>query len=762
MATYIDESVVKLSVDEADFNKNSEKVIKKLDELKESLQFEGAVDGFEEIEKAAKKVDFNPMEKGVQAVSTQFNALYTIADATLRRIVNGGLDQIENTLKGLTIDNVSAGWSKYAEKTAAVQTIMAATAKDFEDTGEQMEYVEEQLGKLSWFTDETSYSFLDMVNNIGKFTSNNIPLEQSVTAMQGISTWAAISGANVGEAGRAMYNLSQAIAVGAVKLMDWKSIENANMATSQFKETAIQTAEELGTLTKVSDGLWKTLSGKDVTISNFNENLSEGWFSSDVLLKALDKYGGFTNVLYEFTQAADGIGATTALKYLEQYQNGILNMAEAVEETGLSAQELSWWLDKLGDSELELGNKAFRAAQEAKTFEEAINATKEAVSSGWMETFEIIFGNYEEAKELWSELAEGLYEVFVESANMRNGLLRDWKALDGRTYLIDGIRSLLSKLAGAVGFVKSTFEEVFPPKTAEQLVSMTIGFRDLIDTLTPSEMVVNAFHNALLALFKTLQKIGQVTVVIFAGLEPIWELLFQIGGAIIGLIGDISALFGFSLDSVFSADNLTSFYYILYSISSVVANIVRTGFFGLLGLLYKIVQFGQEIWETFKNGEGGIKGFVSAVVTNFQQLISNFNLPSFLENFNIKGLFESIIGYIQTLYDNIRSGDSIISGVFNSIFEVAKTVLGGLLFLIKSVFDAIKEGLSGMDFDGSPIINFFKSIGEAITNSKIVANIGGAGQTILNFVSELFGFVADLDSLSNQLKWVVNSPTNQS
>lgn len=740
----IDDSVVRLTLDDSQFDKASDKTIKKLDELKASLDFDGSVEGFKEIERAARETDLSPLQKGAEAVSLQFNALYTIADATFRRIINGGVDMAERTLKSLTIDNVTAGWSKYADKTSAVQTIMAATAKQFDDTAVQMEYVEGQLEKLNWFTDETSYSFLDMVNNIGKFTSNNISLEDSVTAMQGISTWAAISGANVNEAGRAMYNLSQAMATGALKLQDWMSIENANMGTAQFKEIAIQAGVTLGTVRDLGNGIYQTLKGTELSVSNFRETLSEGWLSGDVLMETLNQYGEFTNVLYEFSSAASELGhelsATTILGYLEDYQNGLFDIDEAMEETGMTSEDLIKWFDRLSSSELELGNRAFRAAQEAKTFQEAIDATKEAVASGWMQSFEYIFGNYQEAKEIWSELAEGLYDVFVESGNMRNGLLRDWKALGGRTYLIDGVRTILSRLASAVEFVKETFEEIFPPKTAEELVIMTAGFQQLVESMAPSENTIEAIGNALTLLFKIFQKMGQVAIVVIAGLEPIWELIGQIAGAIIGLIGDISALLGFSLDEIFSADALTNFYNILYAISTVVATIARGGIMVILTALAGIVGFVNDIFTTYKANGGGLVGFIKAVVTNFQALFNRLKTGSSTINL----IFNSLINTVKNLFDYISNGDSIFSAMFNA----AKSAFQEVKTFIESVF-------SGEGDDENPIVNFFKGAGEAVEKSGLVDNLKAAAGVILNFVANMFGFVADLDTIAGNLKVAV-------
>lgn len=431
MSTTIDERVVEMRFDHSDFKKNAGETVSLLEKLKNALNFSGS-SGLDELNKSARNVDLNPLTRSVEAVHQSFTAFEVAAITALVNITNRAVDAGVSLVKSLSIDQVTEGWDKYAQKTSSVQTIMAATAQDFSNTGEQMAYVNEQLEKLNWFTDETSYNFVDMVSNIGKFTANNIALDDSVTAMQGIATWAALSGANATEASRAMYNLSQAVAVGSVKLIDWKSIENANMATAQFKETALETASSMGLLKKTAKGVYQTIEkGTEVSIANFNSALSEGWFTSEVLLATLDKYGAFTNVLNEVSEAS-GFTATELLSWMDAYRSAGNNTEKVLKDmeaecrrSGITVRDLSEFMDELTDSTYELGEKAFRAAQEAKTFEEAINATKDAVSTGWMNTWEIVFGDYEQAKKIWTGLAEELYEVFASGAERRNELLKE-------------------------------------------------------------------------------------------------------------------------------------------------------------------------------------------------------------------------------------------------------------------------------------------------------------------------------------------------
>lgn len=432
MSTTIDERVVEMRFDHSNFKKNAGETVNLLEKLKNALNFSSSNNGLDELNKSARRVDLNPLAKSVETVRQNFTAMEVAAVAALVNITNRAVDAGVQLVKSLSIDQVTAGWDKYAQKTSAVQTIMAATAQDFTNTGEQMEYVNSQLERLNWFTDETSYNFVDMVGNIGKFTANNIALDKSATAMQGIATWAAVSGAKTEEASRAMYNLAQAVAVGSVKLIDWKSIENANMATAEFKKTALETASSMGLLRKQANGVYRTIGkGTQVTIANFNSALSEGWFTSKVLLGTLDKYGAFTNVLYEVSDAT-GLTATELLTWMDKYRGAgenteevLQNMAAAASDSGITVKELSSFMKELTSDTYELGEKAFRAAQEAKTFEEAITATKDAVSTGWMNTWEIIFGDYEQAKEIWTGLANELYDVFAAGAERRNALLEE-------------------------------------------------------------------------------------------------------------------------------------------------------------------------------------------------------------------------------------------------------------------------------------------------------------------------------------------------
>lgn len=431
----VDSKIVELLMRNENFESNAVKSLSTLDKLKKALDFKGEYKGLDNISDSVKKVNVGALTSGVETLKSSLHSLGQIAVFSM--IADEAIkakNAVEGFVKEVTVGQVSAGWDKYAQKTSAVQTIMAATAKDFSDTGEQMEFVNAQMDKLNWFTDETSYNFVDMVGNIGKFTSNNIKLEDAVTAMQGISTWAAKSGAGVNEASRAMYNLSQAIGTGSVQIRDWFSIENANMATAEFKQTVIDTAESMGLLEKATDDTWKTMKGHEVTVASFRENLADDWFSSEVLVKSLERYGKFTDELYRvMSNMNEGVLTSDMFRYIEQFKDGTIDLAAVSKETGLSIKDLQKELTLLGSEEMEFGMKALQAAQEAKTFQEAVDSVKDAVSTGWMNTFELMFGDYVHAKELWTDLANNLYDIFAEGGNARNALIKE--AFDHQTGL---------------------------------------------------------------------------------------------------------------------------------------------------------------------------------------------------------------------------------------------------------------------------------------------------------------------------------------
>ena len=755
MSTVIDNRVVDMQFNNAQFEKGASQSISTLEKLKQSLQFNKETQSIGELQKSSDRFNLSGIADALSFTSNRFS-LFEIAGITaFTNIVNKGVNLLESKIKDLTFGQAISGWNKYAEKTSAVQTIMAATASDFQDTGEQMDYVNGQLEKLNWFTDETSFNFLDMVNNIGKFTANKVPLDEAVTSMQGISTWAAISGANVGEAGRAMYNLSQAIAVGSVKLMDWKSIENANMATAEFKQTVIDTALELGTLEKQGDAVFVKGNKKAaVSVQNFNAELSRGWFSADVLKKALNKYGEFTNRLYEFSDAT-GLIASDILKIIDGYKDGSMSIKDIMNELGdttLTAEEVQRMMDGLTDKTMELGEKAFRTAQEAKTFQEAMGSVADAVSTGWMQTFETIFGNYEQAKKVWTAVANELYDLFAEPGKKRNELLKEWSKKGGRDLFIDGVVNSWEAFRNVLDLVGESFRDVFPEKTADDFLNFTKTVDNLSKSFKNFFKVRDDIPSA--KEFQSMLGDGRYTE---AEIEHAREAIKQAGETQQRLNSIQSTLRGFFaaihiVSKALGALGTIVSKFIGYLIPAADGVLSMTGSFGdwlvMLdkaideqGLFNKIISEVDPILQTVA---GAIKKGVDAISNTLGTLANILGLTS--------NSVEDMTKKVDNAFSPIKAFVDIIKGVFAFLkggVSAALPLLGKVFEVVKEKFNllasAFKKGMASGSF--SDLMNMIRTGMLGV----FIAKITGAFDKLKTTIGTISDFKENVASMVEQV-----------
>lgn len=389
MSKVVDERVVEMRFDNSNFEKNIQGTLSTLDKFKQKLHLDGAAKGLESVSKAAKNVDMSNLGKGLETVQAKFSALEVMGVTALANLTNSAINAGKRIAASLTIEPIKTGFNEYELKMGSVQTIMAST-------GESLETVNKYLEELNKYSDQTIYSFADMTQNIGKFTNAGVKLEDAVLAIKGISNEAAVSGANANEASRAMYNFAQALSAGYVKLIDWKSIENANMATVEFKNQLIESAVAAGTLTETTDGLYKTLGGTVISATkNFNDSLKDEWMTTEVLVGTLRKYA---------------------------------------------------------DENTEIGKKASQAATEVKTFSQMLDTLKESAQSGWAKTWEIMFGDFYEGKELWTSLNNAIGAVIDKMSEFRNKVL---ESAFGRSFT-----NLSNKIKGALDPVTKTADKI--------------------------------------------------------------------------------------------------------------------------------------------------------------------------------------------------------------------------------------------------------------------------------------------------------------
>lgn len=401
MSTEYDNKVVSMKFDNTDFEKNVSKTMWTLTALKEQLKFDKVKTGFDDINNSAKKVDFNPMASAVEAVKVKFSAMEVVAITTLANITNQAVNTGKSVAKALTIDPLKDGFREYETQINAVQTILANTSAK----GTTIDQVNKALDELNTYADKTIYNFTEMTRNIGTFTAAGIDLKRSTEAIQGIANLAATSGSSAEQASTAMYQLSQALASGTVKLMDWNSVVNAGMGGEVFQNALKDTARKHGV---AIDAMIK----KE---GSFRETLKNEWLTADILTKTLKNFT--TSGVNEYLAENSSL-SKEAIENIRKESKSYDEAAKAIAgKSKLSQEEIK--------NLIRMSQVAEDAATKVKTFSQLKDTVKEAVSSGWAQTWRTLIGDFEEARSLFTEVSDVLGGIISKSSDARNKLLED-------------------------------------------------------------------------------------------------------------------------------------------------------------------------------------------------------------------------------------------------------------------------------------------------------------------------------------------------
>lgn len=410
MSETIDSKVVEMRFDNKDFEANTRTTMSTLDKLKAKLHFPGASKGLEEIGQTAKRVDFSGMSSGIQTVQMKFSALQVMGITALQNITNAAISAGKQLTDAITIDPVKDGFAEYETQMNSVQTILANTQKE----GTNVQTVNKALDELNTYADKTIYNFTEMTRNIGTFTAAGVKLDASVSAIKGIANLAAVSGSNSQQASTAMYQLSQALAAGKVQLMDWNSVVNAGMGGQVFQDALIRTSEHLQTGAKAA------IEAK----GSFRESLQDEWLTTEVLTQTLDQFATAADTQEEYNAAVK--------KFVDQGY------------TQEQAKEMADMAKTAGD-----------AATKVKTFSQLIDTLKEALGSGWTKTWQLIIGDFDEAKEVWTKVSDVLGGFINKASDARNAIV---EAAMGNPY---------SNLA----------------KNIQKVTSATSDYKDIVDSV---------------------------------------------------------------------------------------------------------------------------------------------------------------------------------------------------------------------------------------------------------------------------------------
>lgn len=652
MSTTVDERVVEMRFDNKQFEANVQTSLSTLDKLKRSLNLEGAAKGLENVNTAAQKCDMNPLTNAVETVKVKFSTLEVMAVTALANITNSAVNAGRNIVSALTIDPIKTGFQEYETQINAVQTILANTSSK----GTTLDQVNNALDELNHYADMTIYNFTEMTRNIGTFTAAGVDLDTSVSAIKGIANLAAVSGSTSQQASTAMYQLSQALAAGTVKLQDWNSVVNAGMGGQVFQDALKETAKVHGI---AIDEMIKDE-------GSFRETLSKGWLTSDILTETLSKFTGDLN-------------------------------EEQLRTMGYTDEQIQ--------SIIKMGQTANDAATKVKTFTQLFDTLKEAAQSGWTQSWEIIVGDFEEAKELLTEVSDTFSAVINASADARNKMLQDWKDLGGRTMMIEAVKNVFEGLVSVAKPVREAFNEIFPPMTGKQLAEITERIRDLTAKFKMGEESSKNLKNTFKGVFAVLDIVGQAFKAVAGGVGELIGLFLPAGNGVLSLTGSFGEYLVKLDETVKKTD-------VFGKAVSTVVDIVKTAITFVKTAGEKVKEFGKTAGEKFDfPGFELFHSFLERVHDRMAQIGDD------------AGKMKSgVIVAFEMMGEALEKCKFL--KVMEALWTAAKVIAGGIADAVGTMMGTLVEKLGDADFSGVlDVLNSIAVGGIALSVSKFLKSV---------------------------------------
>lgn len=729
MSKVVDERVVQMQFDNSQFERNVSTSMSTLDKLKRSLNLSGAAKGLSELGNAAKGISMNGLGSAVDTVRTKFSALQVIGVTALANITNSAVNAGKRIVNALTLEPVMTGFQEYETQMGAIQTILANT----QSKGSTLNDVNKALDELNHYADKTIYNFTEMTRNIGTFTAAGIDLKTSVSAIQGIANLAAVSGSTSQQASTAMYQLSQALAAGTVKLMDWNSVVNAGMGGEIFQNALKKTSEELKT------GAEAAIKAK----GSFRESLSEGWLTSQVLTETLKKFttSGANEYVAEYTGlSVDAIQAALDSAEAQYGEADAIKYASKAlaEKSGKNQQEI--------EDALNMAKTAEDAATKVRTFGQLWDTLKEAAQSGWTSTWQIIVGDFEEATDFLTRLSDGIGGFLQSMSDARNqflseGLSSGWKQLlDLGIGDEEGYKESIQNVAKehGVAFDKMIEEEGSFSKalkkglkegtlTSDMLSESVTGLADKIRGMSQEERAASGYTSEMMVTLEKLEaglKDGSISMDEFAekiikpsGRENLIDALFNSANAFMSVVKPIKEAFL----EIFPTDDLGSRIYDFttrlkeftegLSLSGEAAEKVKNVFKNVFANL-KLVKdaVGKGLTNAFK----GIIAIAKPIKEAFSEVFEMMKpedlakittaFSDFTKKFIISG--ETAAKLKDIFKDVFTNVDVLRKAIGEGLINVFK----GLLTIVKPIAKAFTEVFNTVDTSG------VKKIADAFTN----------------------------------------------
>lgn len=792
MSKTIDQRVVEMRFDNANFEKNVSTSMSTLDKLKKSLKFEDSAKGFENISKAAGRVDMGGLSNGVESVRLKFSALEVMAVTALQNITNSAVNAGKKLVSDLALDPIISGFKEYETQINATQTILANTQKE----GATIHDVNRALDELNKYADLTIYNFTEMTRNIGTFTAAGVDLNTSVNAIKGIANLAAVSGSTSQQASTAMYQLSQALASGTVKLMDWNSVVNAGMGGQVFQDALKMTARIHGI----------AIDEMIADEGSFRETLSKGWLTSDIMTETLQHFTAFTDTYNE----------------------------ESLKRQGYNEKEIA--------EIKQLGITATDAATKVKTLSQLYDVMKETAQSGWAATWKILLGDFEEAKESLTKFSNMLNEPLAAAADARNKILSEgfssgWKQflnegiedaegfkeavlsigkeavpgledliekaggfeeslkkgwitsdmlaeavgnltaktaglsdeelrnlgytrdqvtaledlnnriqdgslnlddytkkigrISGRENVILALTAAFEKLQPILGTIKDAFNEVFEPLTGEELYNITVQIKDFVSGLTMSEEALDNFKMTFKGAFAFVDIIGQGLKAFGQILGHVLEKLLPLGDGFLGVTGGIGEWIVSIDEAIKSGDGLTKFVELVNGAIDKLASGFKAAKDYVLAFIGSWTGIDFTKFESLRD----LFALIGEKLSEFGEKIrETFPWVNSLKDTvtaafqKIRGSADEDLGAANTALESLKTAGSKVKDLFSNIAEKIGAFFAPVVEKIKSIF----SGVTITDLIGTGLLaGIFKSIKKfADAFSDLLENFKGIGESI--------------------------------
>lgn len=691
----VDSRVVQMRFDNGQFEGGVKSSISSLDRLKQSLKLEGATKGLSDVERTARSFNLGNLSSSVDQIASRFTTLGIVGTTALVNIANSAINTGKSMLSALTIDPIMSGFKEYETKMGSIQTILTNTASK----GTTLNDVNKALNELNTYSDKTIYNFEEMTRNIGTFTAAGVDLNTSVMSIKGIANLAAGSGSSALQASTAMYQLSQAIAAGKVSLQDWNSVVNAGMGGELFQKALEKTAVSLG-------------HGRDMSKS-FRDSLQDGWITTEVLTKTLEKFANDPALM--------------------------------------------------------------KAATEVKTFSQLWDTMKESVQSGWAQTWETIIGDKGESAKMLTSINDVFGAMVQKSADARNKMFADWKADGGRDAMIQSFANSFNALLAVIKPVQEAFRDIFPAMTGKQLADITKGIRDFTASLKISDTTSKNIRNTFQGLFAVLDIIKQAVTAAGKAFFDMVGYILPAGNGLLSFTGSIGVFLKNLDDTIKKTGIFNSIFSSFSTVVKGAADVLGTAISGIAKWVSSvgstsaegITYFVDQVFTRFKPLES-LGGFLGNIFTGIGNILSKLS-PVFAGLADIVGnaldkLKQGIVNAMNggggtSLLDIFNTGifAGILLGIkkfinsLSSITEGAGGVLGG----ITGILDGVKGSLAAYQsqLKAGTLLKISAAIGVLAVSLLLLSTIDGnrlasSLAAISVMFVELFASMAAFEKLS--------------